>query len=235
MIIGDNQAASKGYFDSAKEYFKKIGVKVVGEETWPINTLTDATPVIQKVKSLNPDIIIANPSAISEAQMCLMKRKELNITTPFVFGGAYAADPSFLQIGAEFLEGVMSFTPSFPHKLTPQDWVKRSLDQCRKEYSDEAWPGQELSYGWTMVPIMAEILERAGSRDRKVIRDTAYKLDIQNVMATRMIVGQGMAFDETGRIAKKYQGVLLVQWQKGKPYPVYPSNLALGSPVWGSK
>ena len=46
---------------------------------------------------------------------------------------------------------------------------------------------------------MAEVLERAGSRDRKVIRDTAAKLDISNVMATRHIPGQGMAFDETGR------------------------------------
>jgi branched-chain amino acid transport system substrate-binding protein len=95
--------------------------------------------------------------------------------------------------------------------------------------------GQELSYGWTMVPIMAEILERAGSRDRKVISDTAHKLDMENVIATKHTAGQGMAFDESGRIAKKYQGILLVQWQGGKPVPVYPPSLALAKPVWGAK
>ena len=55
----------------------------------------------------------------------------------------------------------------------------------------------ELSFAWNQVPIMAEVLERAGSRDRKVIREAAMKLDIKNVMATRHVVGQAMAFDFT--------------------------------------
>ena len=85
----------------------------------------------------------------------------------------------------ENLEGMMALALMFPHKFTPQDWIKRTLDQCRKEYSDEPWVGQELTYGWVTVPIMAEILERAGSTDRQAIWDAARKLDISNVMATR--------------------------------------------------
>ncbi len=83
-----------------------------------------------------------------------------------------------------------------------------------------------------MVPIMAEVLERAGSTDRKVIRDTASKLELQNVLATRYLPKQGIAFDETGRIAKKYQEVELVQWQGGIPKAVYPPELALAKPIW---
>jgi hypothetical protein len=44
-----------------------------------------------------------------------------------------------------------------------------------------------------------------------------------------------MAFDETGRIAMKYRDCLIVQWQGGKPYPVYPAHLALAKPIWGAK
>ena len=234
MIVGNNQAASVSFYKTCKEHFVTMGIKVIGEETWAIGTLTDATPIMQKVKTLNPDLVIYMGDALTEIQMVMMKKKELDIKTPFVCGGGWLGDPS-LKFGGEYLDSWIALSPSFPHKLTPPEWIKRSLDQCRKEYSDEAWVGQELSFEWNTIPIMAEVLERAGTRDRKVIRDTAAKLDIHNVMATRHIPGQGMAFDETGRIAMKYRDCLIVQWQGGKPYPVYPSHLALAKPIWGAK
>jgi branched-chain amino acid transport system substrate-binding protein len=234
MIVGNNQAASVSFYKTAKEIFGKMGIKFIGEETWAIGTLTDATPIMQKVKALNPDVVVYMGDALTEIQMVMMKKKEFDIKTPFMCGGGWLGDPS-LKFGGEYLESWIALSPSFPHKLTPQEWVTRALAQCRKEYSNEAWVGQELSFAYTMVPIMAEVLERAGSRDRQVIRDTARKLDIHNVMATRHIVGQGMAFEETGRIAPKYRGALIVQWQGGRPYPVYPPNLALAKPIWGAK
>jgi branched-chain amino acid transport system substrate-binding protein len=232
MIIGDNQAASIGFADEAKKTFARIGVKVVGQETWAASTLTDATPVMQKVKAANPDLIVFCAGSISETQLCLMKKRELGIKAPLMTAGGFGGDPTLRAAGAENLEGMIALTCYFPSKATPQEWIKRSLDQCRKEYSDEPWVGQELFEGWTEVPIMAEILERAGSIDRQAIWDTARKLDISNVMATRAIAGQGMAFDDTGRIAKKYQKILVVQWQKGVPRVVFPAELAVSKPEW---
>jgi branched-chain amino acid transport system substrate-binding protein len=234
MIVGNNQAASVSFFKTCKEHFVKMNIKVIGEETWAIGTMTDATPIMQKVKNMNPDIVIYMGDAMTEIQMFMMKKKELDIRTPFVCGGGWLGDPS-LKFGGEYLNGWIALSPSFPHKMTPPDWVKRSIDQAGKEYSKEEWVGQELSFEWNTIPIMAEILERAGSRDRKVIRDTAAKLDISNVMSTKHIPGQGMAFDEKGRIAMKYRDCLIVQWQGGKPYPVYPAHLALAKPIWGTK
>jgi branched-chain amino acid transport system substrate-binding protein len=232
MIVGDNQAASKAGYEATKKYFNNIGVKLLAEETWAMGTLTDATPVMQKVKRLEPDLVVFAPGAISEAQMCLMKKREMGIKSPFIGTGGWSADPSFRQVGAEFLEGLLLFTSCFPHKLSPQDWIKRSLEQCRKEYSDEPFVGQELNYGWVMIPIMAEVLERAGSRNRQAIREAASKLDIHDVPATAATAKQGMAFDETGRIAKKYQADLVMQWQGGFPKVVYPPELALAKPFW---
>jgi branched-chain amino acid transport system substrate-binding protein len=231
MFVGDTQAASQFMYDSVKKFFPTVGIKVIGEETWALGTLTDATPVMQKVKSLNPDIVIFNPTAITETQMCLMKRKEVGIRTPFITGG-YASDPSFRKIGVDVLEGIILYTPCFPNKRWPEDWIKRTLDQCKKEYSDEAWIGQDLGYGWTMVPVMAEMLERAGSRDKEAIRNEGHKIDLHDVMTTRAFAKQGVAFDENGRIAKKYQGLLLAQWQKGVPVVVYPADVAVAKPIW---
>ncbi len=232
MIVGNNQAASKSFFAACKSLLTPLGVKFIGEETWAIGTLTDATPIMQKVKVLNPDIVLYMGDAMTEIQMCMMKKKELDIKVPFFCGGGWLGDPS-LQFAGEYLESWIALTPSFPHKLTPPEWIDAVLTQCRKEYSDkETWVGQELSFAMTMVPIMAEVLERAGTRDRNVIRETAKKLDIHDVMATRHIVGQGIAFDKDNRIDEKYRGSLLIQWQGGKPIPVYPPNLAVKDPVW---
>jgi branched-chain amino acid transport system substrate-binding protein len=235
MLISDNQAASRAHCAAVKKLFATMGIKILGEEVWTMGTLTDATPIMQKVKNENPDIVIFAPSSIQEAQLLLMKKRELGINIPFIGSTGAHADPSFRQVGAEFLQGFLTMTNSFPHKLTPKDWIKRSLDQCRKEYSDEAFMGQELTHGWSMIPVMAEILERAGSRNRERIREAAVKLDIHNVMATRATAGQGMAFDEKGRIAKKYQNVLLVQWQGGVARTIYPPDLAVAKPIWGTK
>ena len=232
MLVGDNQASSKGYYDAVRKLFPGLGIKIIGEEIWAMGTLTDATPVMQKVKTTKPDIVAFMATAISEAQMCLMKKKELGISTPFVCNGGWAADPSFQQIGAQILEGMITITPLFPNKLTPPDWITRSLDQCRKEYSKEPYVGQELGYPWGMIPIMAEALEKAGSSDRKKIWEAARKMEISNIPATRYCPKLGISFDENGRIAKKYQDVMLVQWQSGVPKTVFPTELALAKPTW---
>lgn len=232
MLVGDNQAASTGFYAACRKLFPDMGIKIIGEEVWAMGTLTDASAVIQKVKSQKPDIVIFMATAIPEAQICLMKKKELGVTTPFICNGGWAADPSFLQVGAETLEGMITICPAFPNKLTPPEWIKYSLDQCKKDYSDEPWVGQELGWGWEMIPIMAEVLEQAKSRDREKIRDAASKLDIHDVLATRYMPEQGIAFDETCRIAKKYQGVVLVQWQNGKPICVFPEANAVEKPSW---
>ena len=233
MFVGDNQAASKSFFEACRKRFPPLDVKVVGEETWPMGALTDATPVMQKVKTINPDIVILSATAIAECQMILMKKKELGLKTPFVCNGAWIADPTFQPIGAGVLEGTLTICAYFPNRVTPQDWIKRSLDQCAKEYSKEPYVSETLGYPWAMVPVIAEVLERAGSRDRKVLRDTASKLDLQNVLATRYYPKQSIAFDETGRIAKKYQEVTLVQWQGGIPKTVYPAEVAVAKPIMG--
>jgi branched-chain amino acid transport system substrate-binding protein len=232
MLVGDNQAASKSWYEAVRKRFPSMDVKVIGEETWAMGTLTDATPVLQKVKTVNPDIVILSATAIAECQMILMKKKEFGMKTPFIGNGAWIADPTFLQIGAEALEGTLTICALFPNKVTPQDWLKRSLDQCAKEYSKEPYVSETLGYPWAMVPVIAEVLERAGSRDRKVIRDTASKIDLQNVLATRYYPKQAIAFDDTGRIAKKYQEVTLVQWQGGIPKTVYPAEVAVAKPIW---
>ena len=232
MFLGDNQAASKSFFAACEQRLPGMGVKVIGQETWSMGTLTDATPAIQKVKTLHPDIVIFSATTIAECQMLLMKKKELQLKIPFVANGAWIADPSFQPIGAESLEGTITICAYFPNKVTPQEWLDRSLAQCAREYSKEPYVSETLGYPWVTVPVIAEVLERAGSTDPEAIRKAAHELDIHDVISTSYFPKQGIAFDETGRIAPKYRDVTLVQWQGGVPKTVYPPQVAVAKPVW---
>ncbi len=232
MLVGDNSAVSKIYFSSAKKLLPQYGIQVLGEETWTAGTLTDATAVMQKVRTLYPDIVLYGATAIAECQMCLMKRKEFGINIPFVGMGAWGMDPSFRTIGADALEGLTAFTGNFPNKLTPKEWVTRSLEQCKKEYSNEPFIAQELGWAWATIPIIALVLEQAGSVNNNAIRETALKIDVKDSIYTRYFPKNGIAFAPTGRIAEKYQGLQIAQWRNGVPLVVYPDELAMEKPVW---
>ncbi|MFH1480723.1 MAG: ABC transporter substrate-binding protein [Pseudomonadota bacterium] len=235
MLMGDNQASSKDFYAACRDLFPGLGVKVIGEEVWPMGTLTDATPVMQKVKQTDPDLVIFMATAIAEAQMCLMKKKELGVTIPFLGNGGWMADTSYAKVGKEVLEGMLGLMPIFANKKTPKDFVDRALNQCKKEYGEEAWMGQELSLGWVLIPPLRLVLEKAASTDPEKIRKAGHTLDAQNVPETAFTVKQGWAFAENGRVADKYQGVVLVQWQGGVPHTVYPDDLATAKPIWVSK
>jgi len=141
-------------------------------------------------------------------------------------------DPSFRTIGADALEGLTAFTGNFPNKLTPKEWVTRSLEQCKKEYSNEPFIAQELGWAWATIPIIALVLDQAGSVNNNAIRETALKIDVKDSIYTRYFPKQGIAFASTGRIAEKYQGLQIAQWRNGVPLVVYPDDLAMEKPVW---
>ena len=84
---------------------------------------------MQKIKTLNPDMVIFSSLAISETQMCMMKRKELGIKVPFMYSGGYASETLLpADRGGISEEGNICYAAFFPHRLMPQDWIKRSLD-----------------------------------------------------------------------------------------------------------
>ena len=225
--------SNPGAIATSKAYVKYLvdhGVKLVGEERFSAGTLTDATPIVLKIKNLNPDLALFDIGGRNENQVFLMKCKEMGIKSVLGAAGAEIMESSLRPMG-DLLDGVIGTGPSFYNKLMPQEWIKRTLDLCRKEYQEEAWMGQNLTRGWMAVPVVAELLERTGSRDRNAFREAARKLDIHDVPATRGFTGQGIAFDENNRIAEKYQNFLVMQWQKGTVYPVYPPNLALAKPI----
>jgi branched-chain amino acid transport system substrate-binding protein len=230
FIASSNNVSDMLFCDGTQKYLEKRGVETVGKEIWPLGSLTDASTIMQKIRRKKPDIVIYGGSALSEVQLFLMKQKELRMKdTIFFASSGYIGDPN-LKFGGEYLDSWIGICPCYPNKVTPQEWKDRTIEQCRKEYSDEAWIAQELAFAMCIVPIYAEALEICGSRKHDAIADTLRKLDLNNVMATKNFPKLGCSFNENGRLAEKYHGVEIIQWQNGECIVIYPDELAMATP-----
>src|SRR5882672_4047437 len=78
-IVMDNTAASVSFVKPMRDHqFAKLGLKLVVDETFT-PPLANATPLIQKVRSARPDILILLPTVISDAKLLLEKMNEFGL------------------------------------------------------------------------------------------------------------------------------------------------------------
>jgi branched-chain amino acid transport system substrate-binding protein len=81
------------------------------------------------------------------------------------------------------------------------------------------------------VAILKEALEIAGMADRIKVAEAIRGMNLTTGPAAQCFPGP-IKFDEKGR--RVDVPMIFAQWQKGVPITVFPTNLALATPVWPS-
>src|SRR5581483_8240488 len=226
-IVMDNTAASVAFVKPIKEHqLARLGLTLVVDETFT-PPLANATPLIQRVRSQRPDILLLMPTAISDAKLLLEKMNEFGLghgRLPTISNGAAILDPDLRNnMSVDQLEGVMAVVA---------DWTtsaqKDFVAEVRKRTS-EPWPTQHFVTTYGDMWIFKAALEAAGKADREAVARALRAMDLTDGPA-KYFAGGRLKFDESGRRAGA--GILIVQWQNGVPITVYPPKDALGSPIW---
>jgi branched-chain amino acid transport system substrate-binding protein len=226
-IVMDNTAASVAFVKPIKDHqLKKLGLKLVVDETFT-PPLANASPLIQKVRSARPDLLLLLPTAIADAKLLLEKMNEFGLgrgRLPTISNGAAILDPDLRNnMNVAQLEGVMSVVA---------DWTTSAqsgfVDEVRKK-TKEPWPTQHFVTTYGDMWIFKAALEAAGKADRKAVAQALRKIDLRDG-AARYFPGGRVKFDESGR--REGAGLLIVQWQNGVPLTVYPAKEAVAKPVW---
>src|SRR6185312_12416853 len=119
-IIGDNTAASVASVKPMREgLLKELGLELVMDETFT-PPLSDATPLVQKVRSARPDLLFFLPTVISDAKLILEKMNEFGLgqgRIPTISFGIAIAEPDILQtISPELLQGGITCVGSWATK-----------------------------------------------------------------------------------------------------------------------
>jgi len=226
-IVMDNTAASVAFVKPIKDtQLAKLGLELVVDEVFT-PPLANATPLIQRVRSKRPDILLLLPTAIPDAKLLLEKMNEFGIgkgKMPTVSNGAAILDPDLrANMNVEQLEGVMSVVAN---------WTTSSQKNMIEEFknkSGQPWATQHFVTTYGDMYIFKAALEAAGKADRASVTEALRKMDISGGPAD-FFPGGKLKFDDMGR--REGASLLIVQWQNGVPVTVYPPKEALAAPIW---
>jgi branched-chain amino acid transport system substrate-binding protein len=229
-IIMDNTAASVSFVKPIKDHqLKRLGLELVMDEVFT-PPLANATPLIQRVRSRRPEMLLLLPTAISDAKLLLEKMNEFGLgrgRVPTISNGAAILDPDLRNnMNLAQLEGVMSVVA---------DWTTRSqgnfVDEVR-EQTGQPWPTQHFVTTYGDMWIFKAALEKAGKADRKAVAKALREMDLKDG-AANYFPGGRIKFDASGR--RVGAGLLIVQWQNGVPVTVYPAKDAVAKPLWPTR
>ena len=226
-IIGDNSASPVFFLKPLREGgLEKMGIKVVMDETYT-PPLSDATPLIQRVRSSRPEFLLFISSTISDLKLGLEKMNEFRLgkgVIPVIANGAHMGAPEVLKnVPAELLEGLIFIVA---------DWNLKGhepINEMFKKRTGEPWITQDAITGYGDMWILKEALERAGVADKVKVADEIRKMDLKEGPAALAFPG-GVKFDEKGR--RMNAPLVIVQWQKGVPVSVFPTDRALAKAYW---
>jgi branched-chain amino acid transport system substrate-binding protein len=132
--------------------------------------------------------------------------------------------PEILQVaGAENLEGVLVGLANWPGKAV-EDVARRFVERTK-----EPWFGHDSIFAYVHVLILKEAVERAGVAERQKVMQGIRALDMKDGPALFFPDGH-LKYDEAGRrVGAK---LCIVQWQKGRPVPVHPAEIAISNALW---
>ncbi|MEJ8572373.1 ABC transporter substrate-binding protein [Microbaculum marinum] len=223
-IIGDNTASPVAFLKPMREGgMEEMGIEVVMDETYT-PPLSDATPLIQKVRSSRPEFLLFISSTISDLKLGLEKLNEFGIDVPVIGNGAHMGAPEVVNnVSPDLLEGVM---------FIAADWGLKGHEEIIekfKERTGEPWITQDAITAYGDMWIIKEALEKVGSADTEAIAKAIHEMTITEGPAATAFPGE-VAFDEAGR--RTGGQLVIVQWQDGVPVSVFPTESAFGEPRW---
>jgi branched-chain amino acid transport system substrate-binding protein len=228
-IIMDNTASPTSFAKPLREGgLDKLGLKLVVDQIFT-PPLSDATPLIEKVRSGKPDFLLLLTSAMPDCKLVLEKLDEFKLShgkVPLVGNGAPFGSPELLKtIGPELLEGLLFSVANWPIK-GQEEFIERF-----KKKSGEPFLTQDALCGYGEPAILVQAIETAGSADRLKVAEAIRGMNLTTGRAAQCFPGP-IKFDEKGR--RVDVPMIFAQWQKGVPLTVYPTELALAKPFWPS-
>lgn len=226
-IVTDNTAASISFVKPLREgNGKAFDLKILVNETFT-PPLADATQLIQKVRATRPDMLIMPVTVISDAKQLIEKMNEFGMghgRLPTIASGIAIADVDMLKnMKPDLLEGLMTVVAN---------WDAKGEDAIVAEFTKETkepWMTQNGISAYGHMWIVKAALEQTGKAERDAVAEAMHKLDIADGPAL-YFPGHRIKFDSKG--LRENAGLVIVQWQHGKPVTVYPPELAVAKPFW---
>lgn len=226
-IVMDNTASPVSFTKPMREGgADKLGVKISVDQTFT-PPLSDATTLIQQVRSRRPDILLMLATSVPDDKLILEKLTEFGLgagRVPVIGNGTHLGVPELATtVDHKILEGVMSIVSNWGAK-----GQERIINEFKRR-TGQPWMTEDSMSSYGDMWIFKEALEAAGSADRKKVAQAIRAMDRTDGPAL-YYPGRRVKFDDKGlRVGAE---LLIYQWQNGVPVTVYPLDSAVATLKW---
>jgi len=202
-FVYENGDWGKGFAEGWKKLAQQAGYKVVMDEPYP-STSTDLSPVVQKIKRANPDVLFLTSNA-ADAILLTNTMAEYKVKPKAIIasGGGHA-DPSFLKAAgknARYLFDIVEWETD-----VNKPGADKTNEKFKKLYGYNL-AGESVD-AYAAMYVLADALERAKSTDPKAIRDALATTKLTS--GAGMIVGYDtIEFDAAGQ--NKHAALVMIQ------------------------
>jgi len=204
-----------------KDYCDANGIQVVLNEGYQAGAV-DFKPILQKVKSLRPDVIYM-VSYLMDASLLMRQSKELDINPQAFIGGAAGFTlPEFLQNAADASEDALSGTLWTPQVKYPG--AKAFFDNFKAKYSKD--PDYHGAEAYAATYVLADVLKRARSWTPDDLRAALADTNMMTAFGPVKFVSWGQFTNQNK------MDTLVLQVIKGKYETVWPKEGASAKYVY---
>jgi len=226
-LIYDNTAYSLAFIKPIKEVLlSKLNIEASVDEVFTPG-LSDATPLIQRVRSGRPDFLLLNSSSVSDAKLLIEKLNEFGLgkgRLPLLAPGANIGAPEMLKLlGQDKMEGIIALAANW------ESAKRKELAADLAKRANEPWMTQDTLSTYGSVFVIKDALERAGTTDKNALMKAILATNTSTGPAD-YFCGGTLSFDAEGR--RENAPVALFQWQNGRPVTVFPEEDAYAPIKW---
>ncbi|RPJ41713.1 MAG: ABC transporter substrate-binding protein, partial [Deltaproteobacteria bacterium] len=162
MLVMDNdfgQSLAKGF----TEYASKTGVKTLSEDKFKMGE-KEFSPVLTKIKGLNPDLIFTTAYPLDGALM-MKQAGDLGIKTKWLGTEGLDSTIGFLQVSGKFAEGLVITTNLDRDSKVPM--IRNYLEQYEKKY--KVAPDMTGASTLDAFLVLVEAIKKVGADSDKIV------------------------------------------------------------------
>jgi branched-chain amino acid transport system substrate-binding protein len=234
-FISEDSSYGQGVTEAARQRAKQeFGMQEVAAEYYAFASTNDFTPIIVKLKQLNPDIV-HHIARGNDAVLFWRQSREQNFQfKALVHAGAtgYGSPDFGKALGADGNGpfALLEPGPGFRLEALKPDGQKIERDfreAVQKKTGSHPLGGHQLAgSGLWLLKI---VLDRAKSDDLEKFRAAVMALDLP---VGSMINGWGVKFADTGQNANDRVQHYMLQWQGGQLVTVWPEEFSTVRAKW---
>ena len=209
FVIDDKTTYGKGLADEFEKEAGKLGVVILGHEGITQGD-KDFTPLLTKIKPMDPDLIYFG-GIYPEGALLLRQMRSLGMRAAMM-GGDGLATPVFIELATpEIAEGAYATMVGGDMKKVPS--AQAFIKSYEAKYGEM---GQWSAYGYDAANILFEAIRKAGVKDRQAVLRA-----IREIPKFTGVTGE-VVFDAKGDNQNQFIGVFKVE--KGKLIYIGPAE-----------